>query len=118
MNNNTTSIFNLLQENKPTNINLDYENINEMRNTSLYDDDLIRSSSIDYFGQINDSNILQNYLSNNKTLNLSSKNNFTAKDFEILSSLGSGAYAEVYKAKHKISGVIYAIKIIDKKKNR
>ncbi len=116
MNNNTTSIFNLLQENKPTNINLDYENINEMRNTSLYDDDLIRSSSIDYFGQINDSNILQNYLSNNKTLNLSSKNNFTAQDFEILSSLGSGAYAEVYKAKHKISGVIYAIKIIDKKK--
>ena len=114
---NTTSIFNLLQETKPTNNNLDYyENINEMRNTSLYDDDLIRSSSIDYFGQINDSNILQNYLSNNKTLNLSSKNNFTAKDFEILSSLGSGAYAEVYKAKHKISGVIYAIKIIDKKK--
>ena len=105
---NTTSIFNLLQETKPTNNNLDYyENMNEMRNTSLYDDDLIRSSSIDYFGQINDSNILHNYLSNNKTLNLSSKNNFTAKDFEILSSLGSGAYAEVYKAKHKISGVIY-----------
>ena len=40
---NTTSIFNLLQETKPTNNNLDYyKNINEMRNTSLYDDDLIR----------------------------------------------------------------------------
>ena len=117
MNNNITSIFNLLKENTLQNNNIDnIGNISELRNVSIYDDDLFRSSSIDYFGPINDNNILNHLLSNNKSLKLTSKNIFTSQDFEILSSLGSGAYAEVYKAKHKISGQIYAIKIIDKKK--
>ena len=117
MNNNITSIFNLLNDNSSINNNIDnIGNISELRNTSMYDDDLFRSSSIDYFGPINDNNKLNTLLSNNTSLKLTSKNIFNSQDFEILSSLGSGAYAEVYKAKHKISGQIYAIKIIDKKK--
>ena len=117
MNNKTTSIFNLLNDNSSINNNIDnIGNISELRNTSMYDDDLFRSSSIDYFGPINDNNKLNTLLSNNKSLKLTSKNIFNSQDFEILSSLGSGAYAEVYKAKHKNSGEIYAIKIIDKKK--
>ncbi len=117
MNNKTTSIFNLLNDNSSINNNIDnIGNISELRNTSMYDDDLFRSSSIDYFGPINDNNKLNTLLSNNTSLKLTSKNIFNSQDFEILSSLGSGAYAEVYKAKHKNSGEIYAIKIIDKKK--
>ena len=117
MNNKTTSIFNLLNDNSSINNNLDnIVNISELRNTSICDDDLFRSSSIDYFGPINDNNKLNTLLSNNTSLKLTSKNIFNSQDFEILSSLGSGAYAEVYKAKHKNSGEIYAIKIIDKKK--
>ena len=117
MNNNSTSIFNLLNENTSTNNNIDnIGKTSELRNVSINEDELFRSSSIDYFGPINDNNILNNLLSSNQSLKLTSKNNYTSKDFEILSSIGSGAYAEVYKAKLKISGEIYAIKIIDKKK--
>ena len=117
MNNNTTSIFNLLNENISQNNNIDnIGKTSELRNVSINEDQLFRSSSIDYFGPINDNNILNNLLSSNQSLKLTSKNNYTSKDFEILSSIGSGAYAEVYKAKLKITGEIYAIKIIDKKK--
>ena len=117
MNNNSTSIFNLLNENTSTNNNIDnIGKTSELRNVSINEDELFRSSSIDYFGPINDNNILNNLLSSNQSLKLTSKNNYTSKDFEILSSIGSGAYAEVYKAKLKITGEIYAIKIIDKKK--
>ena len=117
MNNNSTSIFNLLNENTSTNNNIDnIGKTSELRNVSINEDELFRSSSIDYFGPINDNNILNNLLSSNQSLKLTSKNIFNSQDFEILSSLGSGAYAEVYKAKHKNSGEIYAIKIIDKKK--
>ena len=115
MNNNSTSIFNLLNENTSTNNNIDnIGKTSELRNVSINEDELFRSSSIDYFGPINDNNILNNLLSSNQSLKLTSKNNYTSKDFEILSSIGSGAYAEVYKAKLKITGEIYAIKIIDK----
>jgi len=35
-------------------------------------------------------------------------------DFEILDKLGEGSFGKVYRAKHKKTGAIYAIKSIDK----
>ena len=83
------------------------------------EEDLFRSSSVDYFRT---SNVFESpyQIDNNEKLNsnkpkMTSKFNFTENDFEILACLGNGSYAEVYKAKHKKTGQIYSIKIIDKK---
>ena len=89
---------------------------NQKNNLNNNEDDLFRSSSVDYFRT---SNAFESLLLNEKTnlqkIKMTSKNNFNENDFELLSRLGNGAYAEVYKAKHKKTSQIYAIKIIDKK---
>ena len=41
------------------------------------------------------------------------ENKFKLSDFNIENELGRGAYAKVYKAVHKETGVIYALKSID-----
>ena len=46
---------------------------------------------------------------------MTSKNKFNICDFNILTCLGNGSYAKVFKAKHKKTGIIYSIKAIDKK---
>lgn len=51
---------------------------------------------------------------NEKKFFYTSKSSFLPEDFEILSLLGSGAYAKVYKAKLKKTGELFAIKKIDK----
>jgi hypothetical protein len=50
-----------------------------------------------------------------KKIQLTSKNIFKPNHFNILSSLGSGAYSKVVKAKHNSTGDIYAVKIIEKR---
>ena len=121
------SIFDLLIENQeksnfestPNEIENNNEindDQNQKNNLNNNDDDLFRSSSVDYFRT---SNAFESLLLNEKTnlqkTKMTSKNNFNENDFELLSRLGNGAYAEVYKAKHKKTSQIYAIKIIDKK---
>ena len=121
------SIFDLLIENQeksnfestPNEIENNNElndDQNQKNNLNNNEDDLFRSSSVDYFRT---SNAFESLLLNEKTnlqkIKMTSKNNFNENDFELLSRLGNGAYAEVYKAKHKKTSQIYAIKIIDKK---
>ena len=121
------SIFDLLIENQeksnfestPNEIENNNEindDQNQKNNLNNNEDDLFRSSSVDYFRT---SNAFESLLLNEKTnlqkTKMTSKNNFNENDFELLSRLGNGAYAEVYKAKHKKTSQIYAIKIIDKK---
>lgn len=69
-------------------------------------------------------NKMENKLQLNKVKNRflfvppSVQNGFEAEakitDFEILEKLGEGSFGKVYKAKHKKTGAIYAIKSIDK----
>ena len=121
------SIFDLLIENQeksnfestPNEIENNNEindDQNQKNNLNNNEDELFRSSSVDYFRT---SNAFESLLLNEKTnlqkIKMTSKNNFNENDFELLSRLGNGAYAEVYKAKHKKTSQIYAIKIIDKK---
>jgi 3-phosphoinositide dependent protein kinase-1 len=121
------SIFDLLIENQEKSnfesTTNEIENNNEINDDQNQknilnnnEDDLFRSSSVDYFRT---SNAFETLLLNEKTnlqkTKMTSKNNFNENDFEILSRLGNGAYAEVFKAKHKKTSQLYAIKIIDKK---
>lgn len=40
-----------------------------------------------------------------------------AKDYEVVGTLGKGAYAQVEKAKSRVTGQLRAVKIIDRKKH-
>lgn len=97
--------------------------------------DYFRTSSYDYFRNFNGSQKLSFDSScrlsfntksffecqkkshdsiNKKLISYRTKANYCASDFEFLDVLGSGAYAEVVKARHKKTLEIFAIKIIDK----
>jgi len=52
------------------------------------------------------------FLSPSVQNNLEAESKIT--DFEILEKLGEGSFGKVYKARHKLTNVIYAIKSIDK----
>jgi hypothetical protein len=86
-----------------------------------FEDDFFRSSSLDYFREscmsISSNNLFQDINGKNvhKVLKLTSKNSFIKKDFDILSTIGEGAYAKVYKIKHIESNQIYAMKVIEKR---
>jgi serine/threonine protein kinase len=41
---------------------------------------------------------------------MSSKSTTSLKDFELISKLGEGAFAEVFKVKRKEDGLYYAVK--------
>ena len=121
MNQLNISIFELFKQNQinsnSQSVNNDSNNNEEIsEENTLKTNELFRSSSVDYFRT---SNAFESLLLNEKTnlqkIKMTSKNNFNENDFELLSRLGNGAYAEVYKAKHKKTSQIYAIKIIDKK---
>jgi len=111
-------------ETNPGNDNSGKININN-------DDDYFKSSSYDYFRNFNGSAKFsfneneneetksKNEIGSKKNLKdkkviYKSKNSYCAKDFEHLDVLGSGAYAEVVKVRHKKTLEIFAMKIIDK----
>ena len=89
--------------------------------TYINEDDFFRNSSVDYFRTSSFSGARLSEIENiseegdNNLPKMTSKCKFKSKDFEIISSLGNGAYGDVFKAKHKITGEIYSIKVIDKK---
>ncbi len=97
------------------------------------DDDYFKNSCYDYFRNFDGSSKLSfneneneneevkanGQISSKKDLKdkkvvYKSKNLYCAKDFEHLDVLGSGAYAEVFKVRHKKTLEIFAMKIIDK----
>jgi len=77
-----------------------------------------RGSSTDYFKNkssiSSNSNLNESENSNEKHFNYTSKISFSSNDFELISLLGSGAYAKVYKARLKKTGDFYALKMIDR----
>ena len=89
--------------------------------TYINEEDFFRNSSVDYFRTSSFSGVRNSEIESsseegdNNQPKMTSKFSFQSKDFEIISSLGSGAYGDVFKAKHKITGEIYSIKVIDKK---
>ena len=89
--------------------------------TYINEEDFFRNSSVDYFRTSSFSGVRNSEIESsseegdNNQPKMTSKFSFQAKDFEIISSLGNGAYGDVFKAKHKITGEIYSIKVIDKK---
>lgn len=110
------TIFDLLEINYPVDIKESYTPHSKEGKSYVNEDDFFRSSSLDYFRSSSFSGARFNELEkDNGSHKMTSKFNFQSKDFEILSSLGSGAYAEVYKAKHKVTNVVYSIKVIDKR---
>lgn len=50
------------------------------------------------------------------TVSLGLENEPQFSDFEVLQGLGEGAFGDVFKVKHKVSGKVYAIKKIRKDK--
>lgn len=118
---------NSLSENEA---NLSKRNQNQTSNNNN-DDDYFKSSSYDYFRNFNGSNKFsfnekeneenkeKSEIGSKKDLRdkkvvYKTKNVYCGKDFEHLDVLGSGAYAEVVKVRHKKTLEIFAIKIIDK----
>ena len=89
--------------------------------TYINEEDFFRNSSVDYFRTSSFSGVRNSEIESsseegdNNQPKMTSKFSFQSKDFEIISSLGNGAYGDVFKAKHKITGEIYSIKVIDKK---
>ena len=127
MDDNLISIFDLLEENsnlaqkthqfEENKESISNIRVSNIRDTYINEDDFFRSSSMDYFRQSCDiertSSLISNRYTYFKNIKFTSKFNFHSKDFDFLTSLGNGAYAEVFKAKHKITGEIYSIKVID-----
>lgn len=137
MNKHYDNIFDIYTTKESTNIARKSTNESPERNTMsisiasvrLFNDtpesdDFFRNSSNDYFRNSSNDNYIcasltesssSNENSNPKNVKLTSKKNFTGKDFEIMCTIGEGAYARVLKVKHKITGDIYAIKEIEKR---
>ena len=121
------SIFELLKlENlKPSIVNKEnntkdkiIENQNKKNNLNNNNENTQRSNSVDYFRgsdecETNESNNTK--IKKEIKIKMTSKNKFNICDFDILTCLGNGSYAKVFKAKHKKTGIIYSIKAIDKK---
>ena len=121
------SIFELLKlENlKPSIVNKEnntkdkiIENQNKKNNLNNNNENTQRSNSVDYFRgsdecETNESNNTK--IKKELKIKMTSKNKFNICDFDILTCLGNGSYAKVFKAKHKKTGIIYSIKAIDKK---
>lgn len=97
------------------------------KTTSNDDDDYFKSTSYDYFRNfkgssrfsfnphdIEDTKLKVPNPAQERKIIYSSKNTYSASDFEHLDVLGSGAYAEVVKVRHKKTLEIFAMKIIDK----
>lgn len=110
------TIFDLLEINSSVDIKESYILHSKEGKSYINEDDFFRSSSLDYFrsSSFGNTRFIEIEKENN-THKMTSKFNFHSKDFEILSLLGSGAYADVYKAKHKVTNVVYSIKVIDKR---
>lgn len=106
-------------------------NENSSKNKYNNDDDYFQSSNYDYFRNFEGSNKLSFTEKENeenkekyqieskkglkdKQAVYKTKNKYCGKDFEHLDVLGSGAYAEVVKVRHKQTLEIFAMKIIDK----
>jgi len=79
------------------------------------------TSSFEYFrnssGNISKNDDYDNYFDDVEEFEhtMISKNSFRPQDFFVLSTIGKGAYAKVALAKLKKTGVLYAIKIFEKK---
>lgn len=90
--------------------------------SSFNEDQFFRGSSIttDYFRNSSVSDVFfrnnseQDYFHEKKRA-LTSKNIFVPTDFIITSTIGHGNYAKIIKAKHKITGEVYAVKVFEKK---
>ena len=94
------------------------ENQNKKNNINNNNENTQRSNSVDYFRgsdecETNESNNTK--IKKEIKIKMISKNKFNICDFNILTCLGNGSYAKVFKAKHKKTGIIYSIKAIDKK---
>ena len=94
------------------------ENQNKENNLNNNNENNQKNNSVDYFRT---SDEYETNESNNKKIKkemkikMTSKYKFNISDFDILSCLGNGSYATVFKAKEKKTGKIYSIKVIDKK---
>ena len=77
-----------------------------------------RVSGEEYFMDESDMDDRSSFASKNEPEKLYNNNNSTIKesDYIKISKLGSGSYGQVYKAKHKETNKIYAIKEINKAK--
>jgi hypothetical protein len=90
--------------------------------SSFNEDNFFRGSSIttDYFrnSSVSDAffrnNSEQDYFQEIKRA-FTSKNVFIPTDFKITSTIGQGNYAKIIKAKHQVTGEVYAVKIFEKK---
>jgi hypothetical protein len=131
---NENNIFHLIKEIENLSIkNTVKESITYNDMGSLNEDQFFRNSSFDYFRSSsnvnNEHSPNSNYnidsrssVTNNeewdyfneKKRKMFSKNTYYPNDFTTLSTIGSGAYSKVIKAKNKKTGEIVAIKITDK----
>lgn len=96
------------------------EDTNISNKNLIEDENYIRNSSKSYFKENSSSSsaacdgIESEKENKQKSFTFSSKGNYTSDDFEILNIIGSGAFAKVYKARHKKSMELFALKEIDK----
>jgi len=103
----------------PTNYESDEETTSSNKSLNESVNNSERCSSLEYFrglSSVSSTSCVGDYCEkeNSQKFHYTSKINFDADDFESLNLLGSGAYAKVYKVRHKKSGEIYALKKIDK----
>jgi hypothetical protein len=91
-----------------------YNNLYSPEHLSMQSEDFFRSSSVDYFRSSSITIPAMNQEDLLKT-KYTSKNQYTRQDFEILCTIGEGAYSKVVKARHNKSQEIYAIKITEKR---
>ena len=127
MNKGNISIFELLklENSKPSILNKEIntktqipENQNNKNNINNNNENTKKSDSVDYFRCSDECETIEsnnNEIKNKIKIKMTSKHKFNINDFDILSCLGKGSYAEVFKAKYKKNNEIYSIKVIDKK---
>jgi hypothetical protein len=117
---NKDNIFNLISEFEGLCLKEkeSFRTSNIFNTSSSREDSFSRSPSCDYFrgSSLGNSNILsENFeILTTQKKKLISKSNFEGSHFKTLSTIGSGAYSKVVKAKNIKNHNIYAIKIIDK----